>query len=98
MPLKYSTLAPRFLCVALEPVALGAQLVLLLGLGGDDVSRSAPRLEHRVDYRCVTGGFGDAPSALGGFETLVVPLFSLGFAALLKRRRLRRGHVLGWSL
>ena len=58
MPLKYSTLAPRFLCVALEPVALGAQLFLLLGLGGDDVFRSAPRLEHRVDGRSVGGVVG----------------------------------------
>ena len=39
------------------------------------------------------GGFGDAPSALGGFETLVVLLFSLGFEALLLRHPLRRGQA-----
>ena len=71
--LPIRTLAPRFLCGALEPLPRLARNCFFssgLELGVDDVFRSAPRLVRRVDGRCVIGGFGGAPSARGRFRDL----------------------------
>ena len=78
--------------VGRKAVACVAQVLLFVGRASKDIPAGIYISERGGDGRGVVRVLGDAPNARAGFEIVIVALLLLSFAALLRRRRLRRGH------